>query len=119
MKQILDSYFERADKEAFEFLQVIAWFPVLFIVWIFEGLRGRVMELREWAGRKIVLAALFVFPHRSLFREYVTALLGEHRRYARYQGWCLLVRTGSLSFEEWRRESARLVWLQRKTRVGE
>jgi len=119
MIEIWNDYFLTVDTELFFWLRVFVVLPIAITVCFLEWLRRVSMESREKAGRAMVRAALRLLPRRSLLAEYVTALLGEQRRYERYRGWCDLSRASSLSFEEWRHETARAEWLQRKMRVSE
>jgi hypothetical protein len=118
MRQILETYFEMADREALAALGFFVLFPLALLFWALDQLSKLTKEKRESAGRWLICLALQVMPYRSVVREQTVALLRDRRTYERYLGWCELTRTSSLSFDDWRRECAWVNWAQKKMQAA-
>lgn len=118
MRQILEYYFEMADREAFEALGFIVLFPLAALIAFASWLRALTSEMREHAGRWLILYALGIMPRRSIVREQTVALLRDRRKYEKYLGWCELTRSIPFSFDQWRKELAWVTWAQKKMQAA-
>jgi len=117
MKRILESYFLTIHREASSTLKLVALLPVALAIWAIERLSKLSEEMRERASRRLLNAALWMLPSGSGLREQALELLRDWRKYERYEGYCLFAGSSPLSFADWRKEMARVGWLQKKMRA--